>query len=101
MEPGGQGFGGVLGTIATAEPKWAKVIDHTLCIGCHACTTACKLENEVPERAAQLKADFTASHPLQRFGHPDEFARAVAYLAFDATFTVGVELVVDGGESQL
>ncbi|HKV45224.1 MAG TPA: 4Fe-4S dicluster domain-containing protein [bacterium] len=28
--------------------KWAKVIDHTRCIGCHACTTACKSENEVP-----------------------------------------------------
>ena len=28
--------------------EWAKVIDHTRCIGCHACTTACKSENEVP-----------------------------------------------------
>jgi Fe-S-cluster-containing dehydrogenase component/formate-dependent nitrite reductase membrane component NrfD len=32
----------------TAPPKWAKVIDHTRCIGCHACTTACKSENDVP-----------------------------------------------------
>ncbi len=32
----------------SAPPKWAKVIDHTRCIGCHACTTACKSENEVP-----------------------------------------------------
>ncbi|MCI0436679.1 MAG: 4Fe-4S dicluster domain-containing protein [Gemmatimonadetes bacterium] len=31
-----------------AGVKWAKVIDHTRCIGCHACTTACKSENEVP-----------------------------------------------------
>jgi Fe-S-cluster-containing dehydrogenase component/formate-dependent nitrite reductase membrane component NrfD len=30
------------------EIQWAKVIDHTRCIGCHACTTACKSENEVP-----------------------------------------------------
>lgn len=29
-------------------PLWAKVVDHTRCIGCHACTTACKSENEVP-----------------------------------------------------
>ncbi len=28
--------------------KWAKVIDNTRCIGCHACTTACKSENVVP-----------------------------------------------------
>jgi Fe-S-cluster-containing dehydrogenase component/formate-dependent nitrite reductase membrane component NrfD len=29
-------------------PKWAKIIDQSRCIGCHACTTACKSENEVP-----------------------------------------------------
>ena len=28
--------------------QWAKVIDQTRCIGCHACTTACKSENVVP-----------------------------------------------------
>jgi len=32
----------------THQMKWAKVIDHTRCIGCHACTTACKSENLVP-----------------------------------------------------
>jgi len=31
-----------------APARWAKVVDHTRCIGCHACTTACKSENEVP-----------------------------------------------------
>ena len=31
-----------------AQIQWAKVIDHTRCIGCHACTTACKSENLVP-----------------------------------------------------
>ena len=30
------------------SPTWAKVLDHESCIGCHACTTACKSENEVP-----------------------------------------------------
>jgi Fe-S-cluster-containing dehydrogenase component/formate-dependent nitrite reductase membrane component NrfD len=28
--------------------QWAKVIDHSRCIACHACTVACKSENEVP-----------------------------------------------------
>jgi Fe-S-cluster-containing dehydrogenase component/formate-dependent nitrite reductase membrane component NrfD len=34
--------------IPSQPVKWAKVIDHTRCIGCHACTTACKSENLVP-----------------------------------------------------
>jgi Fe-S-cluster-containing dehydrogenase component len=29
-------------------PRWIKVLDQDRCIGCHACTTACKSENEVP-----------------------------------------------------
>jgi Fe-S-cluster-containing dehydrogenase component/formate-dependent nitrite reductase membrane component NrfD len=33
---------------STPLPVWAKVIDQTRCIGCHACSTACKSENEVP-----------------------------------------------------
>jgi Fe-S-cluster-containing dehydrogenase component/formate-dependent nitrite reductase membrane component NrfD len=33
---------------APVPVRWAKVIDQTACIGCHACTTACKSENEVP-----------------------------------------------------
>ncbi|MCP4202412.1 MAG: polysulfide reductase NrfD [bacterium] len=32
----------------TETARWAKVIDHESCIGCHACSTACKSENEVP-----------------------------------------------------
>jgi len=30
------------------ETRWAKLIDHSRCIGCHACSTACKSENQVP-----------------------------------------------------
>lgn len=60
-----------------------------------------KLEKEVPAKAAQLKAEFTESSPMGRWGRPDEFAPAVAFLAFDATYVAGIELVVDGGESQL
>ena len=45
---------GALGETAPAgfatgrDVLWAKVVDQSRCIGCHACTTACKSENEVP-----------------------------------------------------
>ena len=35
-------------TSTDAGPRWAKLLDQTKCIGCHACTTACKSENDVP-----------------------------------------------------
>jgi NAD(P)-dependent dehydrogenase (short-subunit alcohol dehydrogenase family) len=54
-----------------------------------------------PERAAATKAEMAARNPMQRFGRPDEVAAAVLFLAFDATFTTGSELAVDGGVSQL
>jgi Fe-S-cluster-containing dehydrogenase component/formate-dependent nitrite reductase membrane component NrfD len=28
--------------------RWVKLLDQSRCIGCHACTTACKSENDVP-----------------------------------------------------
>jgi Fe-S-cluster-containing dehydrogenase component/Ni/Fe-hydrogenase subunit HybB-like protein len=37
-----------VGPPAPAVGSWGKVIDQTRCIGCHACTTACKSENDVP-----------------------------------------------------
>ncbi|HEX6221732.1 MAG TPA: 4Fe-4S binding protein, partial [Acidimicrobiia bacterium] len=36
---------GLLDRLTGTAPKWVKVIDQTKCIGCHACTTACKSEN--------------------------------------------------------
>jgi len=33
---------------ADSPVKWGKVIDDRKCIGCHACTTACKMEHQVP-----------------------------------------------------
>jgi NAD(P)-dependent dehydrogenase (short-subunit alcohol dehydrogenase family) len=38
--------------------------------------------------------------PMKRHGTVDEVAAAVLFLAFDATFTTGTKLVVDGGLSQ-
>lgn len=53
------------------------------------------------EDAARFKAERVADNPMHRFGTPDEIARAAAFLAFDATYTTGAELAVDGGVTQL
>ncbi|GAA3248178.1 SDR family oxidoreductase [Dactylosporangium siamense] len=48
------------------------------------------------QRAALMKIGDEVT-PMRRHGTTDEVARAVLFLAFDATFTTGVELPVDGG----
>ena len=46
--------------------------------------------------------DFTQQIPARRFGNPAEIANAIVFLASDeAAFTVGSELVIDGGMSTL
>lgn len=60
------------------------------------------LDRSMPAQAAEaLKEQMTANNPMGRFGTPEEIARAVAFLAVEATFTTGAELAVDGGVSQL
>lgn len=60
------------------------------------------LEKAMPKEAAdQTKQQMSADNPMQRFGRPEEVARALAFLAFEATYTTGAELAVDGGGSQL
>jgi NAD(P)-dependent dehydrogenase (short-subunit alcohol dehydrogenase family) len=60
------------------------------------------LEKAMPEDAAnQTRAQMTQTNPMLRFGDPSEIAAAVAFLMFDATYTTGAELPVDGGGSQL
>ncbi|MFH8703993.1 SDR family oxidoreductase [Streptomyces rubrogriseus] len=60
------------------------------------------LEKSMPREAAeQTKAQMAADNPMLRMGDPTEVARAVLFLAFDATYTTGAELAVDGGGSQL
>ena len=51
--------------------------------------------------AAQLREKMIGMSPMKRFGTSDEIAKAVLFLAFDATYTTGAELPVDGGQSQL
>jgi NAD(P)-dependent dehydrogenase (short-subunit alcohol dehydrogenase family) len=53
------------------------------------------------ERAAATKAKMAGRNPMHRFGRPDEVAAAMLFLAFEATYTTGSELAVDGGVSQL
>jgi NAD(P)-dependent dehydrogenase (short-subunit alcohol dehydrogenase family) len=60
------------------------------------------LEKSMPTQAAeQTKKQMAADNPMQRLGTPEEVARAVAYLLFEATYTTGAELAVDGGGSQI
>jgi NAD(P)-dependent dehydrogenase (short-subunit alcohol dehydrogenase family) len=53
------------------------------------------------EAEDQVYLQMTQSVPMKRMGQPEEIAKAVAFLAIDATFTTGAELPVDGGWSQL
>jgi len=53
------------------------------------------------EAEDQVHLQMTQSVPMKRMGQPEEIAKAVAYLAIDATYTTGAELPVDGGWSQL
>jgi NAD(P)-dependent dehydrogenase (short-subunit alcohol dehydrogenase family) len=51
--------------------------------------------------ADHLMTQMIEAVPMKRFGKAEEVAKAVLFLAFDATFTTGLELPVDGGWSQL
>lgn len=60
------------------------------------------LDRSMPKEAAeQTKAEMKQGIPMLRFGESIEIARAVAFLAFDATYTTGAEFPVDGGGSQI
>ncbi len=53
------------------------------------------------DMAAQVTGQMREGNPMKRFGTSEEVAKAVLFLAFDATYTTGAELPVDGGLSQL
>jgi NAD(P)-dependent dehydrogenase (short-subunit alcohol dehydrogenase family) len=61
------------------------------------------LDKAFPDKdaAAKMKGYASGMVPMKRFGTSAEIAKAVLFLAFDATFTTGAELPVDGGWSQL
>lgn len=56
------------------------------------------LEQALPAAAAaQTRQQMGESNPMKRLVCPKE----VAFFAFEATYTTGAELAVDGGASQL
>ena len=60
------------------------------------------LERSMPaEAASEFLAAQRAQNPMGRLGEPEEVATAVIFLAFEATYTTGAELTVDGGASHL
>jgi NAD(P)-dependent dehydrogenase (short-subunit alcohol dehydrogenase family) len=48
-----------------------------------------------------VKRQLAETNPMKRIGRPEEIATAVLFLAFEATYTTGAELAVDGGATQL
>lgn len=60
------------------------------------------LERTMPADAArQFLGEIKADNPMRRFGEPEEVAKAIIFLGFDATYSTGTELLVDGGASDL
>lgn len=60
------------------------------------------LEKSMPKEAAeQTLGQMADANPMLRVGRPSEVAKAMVFLAFDATYTTGAELPVDGGGSQI
>jgi NAD(P)-dependent dehydrogenase (short-subunit alcohol dehydrogenase family) len=53
------------------------------------------------DEVAQIREKMAGMIPMKRWGTSEEIAKAVLFLAFDATFTTGAEIPVDGGWSQL
>jgi NAD(P)-dependent dehydrogenase (short-subunit alcohol dehydrogenase family) len=57
--------------------------------------------NVPPEARPGMVEQFREAVPMKRFGLPEEVARAAVFLAFEATFTTGADLPVDGGIGQV
>ncbi|MEV0674063.1 SDR family oxidoreductase [Mycobacterium sp. NPDC050441] len=53
------------------------------------------------DAAREFLDQIKAENPMRRFGNPEEVAKAIIFLGFDATYTTGSELLVDGGASDL
>jgi len=56
---------------------------------------AIQVENETVERMGVAPSKI----PLQRYGKPEDIAKAVLFFAYDAPYVTGQTLIVDGGRS--
>ena len=60
------------------------------------------LDKVMPKEALEeTYKQMAGSNPMKRVGNTEEIAKAAVFLAFEATYTTGAELPVDGGGSQL
>ena len=56
-------------SLPATTPKWGMALDLERCIGCHACSVACKVENSVPLGNFRTKVyyyDFAAINPFNK-----------------------------------
>ncbi len=99
-------------SIRSATTAWAKSLADQ--VGQYGITVNCvapgridterirQLDNDVAERTGrpvdEVQQESIASIPARRYGRPDEFAAAAAFLASEsASYVNGVTLLVDGG----
>ncbi|MFE7571002.1 SDR family oxidoreductase [Streptomyces sp. NPDC057539] len=59
------------------------------------------MDKSMPRQSAEEAEALVAQIPMLRLGTPSEVTKAALFLAFDATYTTGTELAVDGGGTQL
>jgi NAD(P)-dependent dehydrogenase (short-subunit alcohol dehydrogenase family) len=50
---------------------------------------------------AEFEGQGVKSTPMGRISEPEEVAKAVVFLGFEATFTTGEQVIVDGGLATL
>jgi NAD(P)-dependent dehydrogenase (short-subunit alcohol dehydrogenase family) len=67
-----------------------------------ALTRTAIIDKATPKDVAdEIKRQLREANPMKRLGRPEEAAKTVLFLAFEATYTTGAELAVYGGASQL
>jgi 3-oxoacyl-[acyl-carrier protein] reductase len=99
--------------VRSATTAWAKslsdqVAEHGITVNCLApgridTERIRQLDTDTAQRQGrsveEVERDSRASIPARRYGHPEEFAAAAAFLASkQASYITGVTLLVDGGQ---